>query len=70
MKFQIKKDIVGADFVREIEPGEMVIVTERGVQSMRPFEKAENRTLWLTGSLDFRTRGCSWTIAVTYGMNF
>ena len=36
-------DIVGAEFVREIEPGEMVIVTAAGVQSLRPFEKAEKR---------------------------
>ena len=36
-------DIVGAEFVREIEPGEMIIVSDKGVQSMRPFERAENR---------------------------
>jgi amidophosphoribosyltransferase len=36
-------DIVGAEFVREIDPGEMVIVSDKGVQSMRPFEKAESR---------------------------
>ncbi|MEM6375548.1 MAG: amidophosphoribosyltransferase, partial [Pseudomonadota bacterium] len=32
-------DIIGADFIREIEPGEMVIVdTQQAVQSFRPFE--------------------------------
>lgn len=36
-------DIIGAEFVREIEPGEMVIITETGVQSVRPFEPAESR---------------------------
>jgi amidophosphoribosyltransferase len=36
-------DIIGAEFVREIEPGEMVIVTDKGVQSMRPFEEADSR---------------------------
>ncbi len=30
-------DIVGATFVREVEPGEMVIITAAGVQSVRPF---------------------------------
>ncbi len=30
-------DIIGAEFVREIEPGEMVVITERGVESLRPF---------------------------------
>ena len=29
-------DIIGAEFVREIEPGEMVIVTERGVIKVTP----------------------------------
>jgi amidophosphoribosyltransferase len=36
-------DIVGAEFVREVEPGEMVIVTEAGVASHRPFEPARPR---------------------------
>ncbi|MEM7073787.1 MAG: amidophosphoribosyltransferase [Pseudomonadota bacterium] len=32
-------DIIGADFVREIEPGEMVVINaEQKVQSYRPFE--------------------------------
>jgi amidophosphoribosyltransferase len=30
-------DIVGADFVRELEPGEMVVIDERGVRSLQPF---------------------------------
>jgi amidophosphoribosyltransferase len=30
-------DIVGAELVREVEPGEMVIITERGVESQFPF---------------------------------
>jgi len=36
-------DIVGADFVREVEPGEMVIIRESGVESSRPFEPARKR---------------------------
>ncbi|MEO1313296.1 MAG: amidophosphoribosyltransferase, partial [Pseudomonadota bacterium] len=31
-------DIIGADFVRELEPGEMVICTTQGVESFFPFE--------------------------------
>ncbi|WP_443089937.1 amidophosphoribosyltransferase, partial [Yoonia sp.] len=30
-------DIIGADFVREIEPGEMVVITANGVESHFPF---------------------------------
>ncbi|MGF1503139.1 MAG: amidophosphoribosyltransferase [Paracoccaceae bacterium] len=36
-------DIVGAEFVRDVEPGEMVIVTAEGVASHRPFETARPR---------------------------
>ncbi|OIP87494.1 MAG: amidophosphoribosyltransferase [Rhodobacterales bacterium CG2_30_65_12] len=30
-------DIIGAKFVREIEPGEMVVISDEGVESRRPF---------------------------------
>lgn len=30
-------DIIGADFVREVEPGEVIIVTEKGIESYKPF---------------------------------
>jgi amidophosphoribosyltransferase len=33
-------DVVGAQLVREIEPGEMVVIGEDGPQSFRPFEAA------------------------------
>ncbi|MGR3503836.1 amidophosphoribosyltransferase, partial [Pseudaestuariivita sp.] len=37
-------DIIGAEFVREVEPGEMVVVTpEEGVTSHRPFEAWPSR---------------------------
>lgn len=36
-------DIIGADFVRDIEPGELVVITEQGIQSQRPFEKQSSR---------------------------
>ena len=36
-------DIIGARFVRDVEPGEMVVVTEQGIESHFPFEKAKPR---------------------------
>ncbi len=36
-------DIIGAEFVREIEPGEMVVINDEGVESYRPFEPARPR---------------------------
>ncbi len=37
-------DIIGAEFVREIEPGEMVVISEaEGLQSFHPFERAKPR---------------------------
>ena len=36
-------DIVGAEYVRDVEPGEIVIVTESGVRSVKPFAKVPKR---------------------------
>ncbi|MFN8925268.1 MAG: amidophosphoribosyltransferase [Rhodospirillales bacterium] len=36
-------DIIGADFVRDVEPGEMVVLTRDGVQSLRPFQPQQRR---------------------------
>lgn len=36
-------DIIGAEFVREIEPGEMVVITEQGIESYMPFEPKKPR---------------------------
>ena len=36
-------DIIGADFVREIEPGEMVVISPDGIESFMPFEPARPR---------------------------
>ncbi len=36
-------DLIGAEFEREIEPGEMVVVTARGVESSFPFPRAERK---------------------------
>ncbi|MEP6266093.1 MAG: amidophosphoribosyltransferase, partial [Paracoccaceae bacterium] len=36
-------DIIGAEFIREIEPGEMVVITEKGIESHRPFRPAPSR---------------------------
>lgn len=34
-------DVVGAQFVRELDPGEMVVIDSEGVRSMRPFPDEE-----------------------------
>jgi amidophosphoribosyltransferase len=36
-------DIIGARFVRDVEPGEMVVITEDGLESLFPFEKVQPR---------------------------
>jgi len=36
-------DIIGAEFVREIEPGEMVVITQAGIESFKPFEPRKPR---------------------------
>lgn len=36
-------DIVGASYVRDIEPGEIVIITSESIRSLKPFAKASKR---------------------------
>jgi len=36
-------DIVGAEYVRDIEPGEMVIITSDGMRSVKPFAPVQKR---------------------------
>jgi amidophosphoribosyltransferase len=36
-------DIVGADFVRDVEPGEIVVINDQGVHSIKPFGRARPR---------------------------
>ncbi len=36
-------DIIGARFVRDIKPGEMVSITSKGVESLFPFEQQKSR---------------------------
>lgn len=36
-------DVIGAEFVREVEPGEMVVIDRAGVKSSRPLGKADPR---------------------------
>ena len=36
-------DIIGAEFIREIEPGEMVVITADGIESFRPFPASKPR---------------------------
>lgn len=36
-------DIIGADFVRDIEPGELVVITDSGIESVFPFQSRRAR---------------------------
>jgi len=36
-------DIIGAKFVREVENGEVIIITEKGLESIKPFPKIKER---------------------------
>lgn len=36
-------DIIGAQFVRDVEPGELVIITDKGISSHYPFKPAPKR---------------------------
>ena len=36
-------DVIGASFVREVDPGEVILVNDSGLRSFRPFAKAEPR---------------------------
>ncbi|MDQ7011219.1 MAG: amidophosphoribosyltransferase [Mariprofundaceae bacterium] len=36
-------DLIGASFVRDVEPGEMVIITRNGLKSMHPFTDTERK---------------------------
>jgi amidophosphoribosyltransferase len=36
-------DIIGAQFIRDVEPGEMIVIDEQGVRSIKPFAKIPRR---------------------------
>jgi amidophosphoribosyltransferase len=36
-------DIVGAEFIRDVEPGEMIVLDDAGIHSMRPFQQQTRR---------------------------
>ena len=36
-------DIIGAEFVRDVEPGEIVIITDEGIRSLKPFGNRTSR---------------------------
>jgi amidophosphoribosyltransferase len=36
-------DIVGASFIRSIEPGELVVINDQGIKSLKPFERRKPR---------------------------
>ena len=36
-------DVIGATFLRDVDPGELIVVNDSGIRSFRPFAKAEPR---------------------------
>jgi amidophosphoribosyltransferase len=36
-------DIIGAEYIRDVEPGEMIVITKDGIQSYHPFAKQPHR---------------------------
>jgi amidophosphoribosyltransferase len=36
-------DIIGAELIREVEPGEMVVITDQGIESSKPFNQKRPR---------------------------
>jgi amidophosphoribosyltransferase len=35
-------DLIGAKYLREVEPGEVLVINEKGLRSIKPFEKTTN----------------------------
>ncbi len=52
-------DVIGASFVRDVEPGELILVNDKGLRSFRPLEKAEDhdRRAELAGATARRQSG-------------
>ena len=36
-------DIIGGEYIRDVQPGEIVIITEEGIESLFPFPKMPGR---------------------------
>jgi amidophosphoribosyltransferase len=36
-------DVVGAEFIRQVEPGELIVVNDHGIKSLRPFAEQKAR---------------------------
>ena len=36
-------DIVGAEFIRDVEPGEIVVINDQGIHSIKPFNRQKER---------------------------
>ena len=49
-------DIIGAEFVREIKPGEMVVITSEGIESYMPFRTAQAALLHFRACLFLASR--------------
>ena len=41
-------DIIGAEFIREVENGEIVIIDKKGIESIKPFPKMNPRPVSYT----------------------
>ena len=44
-------DVIGASYLRDVEPGELIIVNETGVRSFRPFAPAKPAAVHLRACL-------------------
>tara|TARA_B100000586_G_scaffold20190_1_gene13367 strand:- start:417 stop:1235 length:819 start_codon:yes stop_codon:yes gene_type:complete len=44
-------DLVEAEFIREIEPGELILINQFGVKSFHPFQKASTNNVFLSTSI-------------------
>jgi len=44
-------DLIQADYVREVEPGEIVTVDENGLRSLKPFPPVRPRFAYLSSSI-------------------
>ena len=36
-------DIIGAELIRDVEPGEIIVIKEKKIESIKPFKKTQLR---------------------------
>ena len=49
-------DVIGASFLRDVEPGELILVNDSGIRSFRPFEKVAPAAVHLRARLFLAAR--------------